>query len=320
MTQFSILVAGGAGFLGAHLCRRLLQHGHNVTCLDNFQTGSLRRIENLAASPNFKILHQSVRDVIPGRFDQIYNLASPASPPQYQKNPIETFKTNVLGTLNLLEFATANGSKLLQASTSEVYGDPLMHPQPETYFGNVNPTGVRACYDEGKRGAEALIYDFHRVHHTNVRVARIFNTYGPGMSVDDGRVISNFIVQALLAREITIYGDGEQTRSFCYCDDLIRGLIALMNADNTVFEPVNLGNPTEMNLLDLATRILSLTKSQSKITFHSQVRDDPRQRCPDITRATKLLNWKPTTSLHDGLKATIEYFRDTCAPLSKQGQ
>ena len=312
MASAKILVAGGAGFLGAQLCERLLGHGHQVYCLDNFQTGSIRRVERFLPLDNFHLMQQSVSDPIKGAFEQIYNLASPASPLQYQKNPIQTFKTNILGTLNLLEYATAYGSKFLQASTSEVYGDPMIHPQPETYFGNVNPIGRRSCYDEGKRGAETLIYDFQRVHRTNVRVARIFNTYGPGMDVNDGRVISNFIVQALTGRNITIYGDGKQTRSFCYCDDLICGLTALMNAEDCSFEPVNLGNPSEMNLKDLANLVLRLTGSGSGIIFNEAVSDDPRQRRPDIARAIKLLNWAPKTSLEEGLKLTIAYFQTVC--------
>ncbi|NTG29953.1 SDR family oxidoreductase [Agrobacterium rhizogenes] len=318
MTNFRVLIAGGAGFLGAKLCELLLDAEHVVYCLDNFQTGNIARIEHLLTRYNFSLIQQSVTEPIRGDFEHIYNLASPASPPQYQKDPIDTFKTNILGTLNLLEYATANCSKFLQASTSEVYGDPLVHPQPETYFGNVNPIGIRSCYDEGKRGAETLIYDFQRFHQTNIRVARIFNTYGPGMDISDGRVISNFIVQALTGKNITIYGDGNQTRSFCYRDDLVHGLIALMNAEDSVSEPVNLGNPDEMNLRDLADLILRLTNSDSEIVFNNAVSDDPQQRRPDVTRAAKLLDWSPKISLEEGLQKTISYFQSVCMSIGAE--
>ncbi|MCH4547474.1 SDR family oxidoreductase [Rhizobium changzhiense] len=308
MSGKAILVAGGAGFLGARLCEKLLARGDHITCLDNFQTGRLEAIDHLIRHKNFKILRQSVTEPVTGEFDEIFNLASPASPPQYQRDPIGTFTTNVLGTLALLKYATEKGAKILQASTSEVYGDPLVHPQTETYFGNVNCTGVRACYDEGKRGAEALIYDFHRVHRTNSRVARIFNTYGPGMDPDDGRVVSNFIVQALRGSDITIDGDGCQTRSFCYRDDLVDGLICLMDAQGPCSEPINLGNPNEMRVKDLAHLILRLTGSKSVLTFRDAARDDPKQRCPDISRAKSILNWQPSTPLEEGLIKTINYF------------
>lgn len=304
----NVLVTGGAGFLGAHLCERLLAKGHHVTCLDNYHTGSKANIEHLTEQSGFVLLEQSVCDRVDGRFDEIFNLACPASPPRYQADPIYTFKTSVLGTLNMLELASRCGAKFLQASTSEIYGDPLVHPQTETYRGNVNPIGIRSCYDEGKRGAETLVYDFQRFHSLNVRLVRIFNTYGPGMNPDDGRVVSNFIIQALKGDDITIYGDGSQTRSFCYRDDLIDGIVRLMDAPDTVSFPVNIGNPVEFTVRELAEIILSKIRSKSKIVFLPLPEDDPAQRCPDITRAREYLEWEPKVSLAEGLEKTIDYF------------
>jgi UDP-glucuronate decarboxylase len=303
-----ILVTGGAGFLGAFLCERLLAEGHLVTCLDNYYTGAKANIGHLLGRNGFNLIEQSVCDPIAGSYDEIYNFACPASPPHYQADPIYTFKTSVLGTLNMLEHARRWGAKILQASTSEVYGDPLVHPQKEAYWGNVNPVGVRSCYDEGKRGAETLIYDFHRHHGVNVRVVRIFNTYGPGMNPGDGRVVSNFIVQALRDEDITIYGDGRQTRSFCYRDDLVEGIIRLMNAPDHVSFPVNIGNPAEFTIRDLAAIVLEKLTSRSRLGFLPSPQDDPMQRCPDISRAREYLDWEPRVALRDGLERTIEYF------------
>ena len=306
-----ILVTGGAGFLGSHLCERLVADGHQVTALDNYYTGFRSNISDLLGRGRLALLEQSVCDPVEANFDEIYNLACPASPPHYQADPIYTFKTSVLGTLNMLELARRCGAKLLQASTSEVYGDPLVHPQKETYWGNVNTIGMRSCYDEGKRGAETLVYDYQRVHGVNVRVVRIFNTYGPGMNPDDGRVVSNFIIQALRGEDITIYGDGTQTRSFCYRDDLVEGIIALMNAPDHVSFPVNIGNPCEFTIRELAEIVLRQTGSRSKLVFRPLPQDDPMQRCPDISRAREYLGWKPSVFLHEGLDATIAYF-DSC--------
>lgn len=304
-----ILVTGGAGFLGAHICERLLEQGHVITCLDNYYTGFPVNIEHLRKSSRFRVVEQSVSDPFEGEFDEIFNFACPASPPHYQHDPIYTFKTSVVGTMNMLELARANEAKLLQASTSEIYGDPLVHPQKETYWGNVNTTGIRACYDEGKRGAETLTYDYHRVHGLNVRVARIFNTYGPGMNPSDGRVVSNFIIQALKGEDITIYGDGSQTRSFCYRDDLVEGVLKLMDARDTVNFPVNIGNPLEFTILELAELVLEMIPSKSKLIFMPLPEDDPTQRCPDITRAKVHLGWQPLVALREGLEKTIQYFR-----------
>jgi UDP-glucuronate decarboxylase len=302
-----ILVTGGAGFLGAHLCERLLNQGHRVVCLDNMYTGSVENIRHLFGH-RFGYWVRSVTEPLPSmEFDEIYNLACPASPVHYQADPIQTYMTSVLGIWNMLTVARDNGIKVLQASTSEVYGDPTVHPQPETYNGSVNPIGIRACYDEGKRGAETLMYDFNRVHNVNIRVARIFNTYGPGMHPADGRVVSNFIMQALRGENITIYGDGSQTRSFCYRNDLVEGLIRLMASDYTL--PVNLGNPGEFTIRELADLILSKTGSKSKIVFRPLPKDDPTQRRPDITRAVEYLDWVPSIGLSQGLNLTIEYFR-----------
>ena len=303
-----ILVSGGAGFLGAHLCKKLLDLGHHVVCLDNFCTGHRLSVAGFVPINRFELVEQSVEEPISGDFNEIYNLACPASPRHYQSDPIQTFKTSIFGVLNMLELADRTGAKLLQASTSEVYGDPSVHPQTESYRGNVSPTGIRACYDEGKRGAETLIYDFQRTRGTRVRVARIFNTYGPGMDVEDGRVVSNFIVQALQGKDITIHGDGSQTRSFCYRDDLVEGVLRLMDAPDEVSFPVNLGNPHEFTIAELAGLIVELTGSTSRFTFLPLPEDDPMQRCPDISLAIRYLGWTPKIDLREGLKQTIEYF------------
>lgn len=303
-----ILVTGGGGFLGAHICAELCARGLNVICIDNFSTGSPKNITLLKKLSNFSFFNHNICDPIDLDVDEIYNFACPASPPHYQADPIQTIKTAILGTLNMLELARKNGAKIIQASTSEIYGDPHIHPQPETYWGNVNTIGIRACYDEGKRAAETLIYDYQRQHNLNVRVARIFNTYGPGMNPSDGRVVSNFIVQALKGEPITLYGAGLQTRSFCYRDDLVEGIIRLMDAPATVSFPVNLGNPKEFTIYQLAKIILKLTGSNSKIVTYPMPLDDPTQRCPDITRAQKYLDWSPKVGLREGLSKTITYF------------
>ncbi|MEX0346890.1 MAG: UDP-glucuronic acid decarboxylase family protein [Rhizobiaceae bacterium] len=307
------MVAGGAGFLGSHLCVRLLEAGNRVVCVDNLQSGSVENVRMLRRFSRFTFLEHDIVEPLPviGRLDAIYNLACPASPPAYQENPVHTLQTSVNGSLNLLELATKNGSRILQASTSEVYGDPAQHPQCETYNGNVNPIGPRACYDEGKRCAETLFFDFHRTKGTKVKVARIFNTYGPGMRRDDGRVVSNLVVQALRGEDITIYGNGEQTRSFCYVDDMIDGLIKLMNSPRAVTGPINLGNPGEFTIRELADLVLQMTGSKSKITYLPLPVDDPQLRRPDISMANQALAWQPTTELKTGLKNTIAYFSDT---------
>ena len=307
----TILVTGGAGFLGSYLCEKLLASGAKVTCTDNLETGRYCSIEHLISNPSFSFHHHDVCNPF-DRFepvDEIYNFACPASPKFYQLDPVRTMQTNVLGALNTLNFAKACGAKFLQASTSEVYGDPLVHPQKETYFGNVNTTGIRACYDEGKRAAETLVYDFQRKHGVNVRTARIFNTYGPGMQADDGRVVSNFIVQTLKGENLTIYGDGSQTRSFCYRDDLIAGITKLMDANDDASFPVNIGNPNEFTMLELAELVINLTGTTSKLVFLPLPQDDPMQRCPDISLAKRHLNWMPKIELREGLEKTIAYFR-----------
>ncbi len=309
-----ILVTGGAGFLGSHLCERLLDMGSRVTCLDNYYTGFHSNISQLLKRNGFSVLEQSVMDETLGEFDEIYNFASPASPPHYQADPIYTFKTSVIGTMNMLELARSCGAKILQASTSEIYGDPLVHPQREDYWGNVNTIGIRSCYDEGKRGAETLVYDYHRQYGLNVRVVRIFNTYGPGMNPEDGRVVSNFIIQALRGEDLTIYGDGLQTRSFCYRDDLVEGIIRLMNAPDNVSFPVNIGNPGEFTVRELADLVLELTGSSSRIVNLPLPQDDPLQRCPDISRAKEHLGWEPKIQLREGLLRSIEYFRQFVQP------
>lgn len=302
-----ILVTGGAGFLGANLCRALLKHGaSSVICLDNFFSSSRRNIEDLFDDPRFELIRHDVTFPIYLEVDQIYNLACPASPIHYQRDPVQTTKTSVHGAINMLGLAKRLKAKILQASTSEVYGDPEVHPQGEDYPGCVNPIGPRSCYDEGKRCAETLFFDYHRQHGIDVKVARIFNTYGPGMQADDGRVISNFIVQALAGKDITIYGDGTQTRSFCYVDDMIDGLMRLIAS--SVQGPINLGNPAEMAIIDVAQMVISMTGSVSRIIHQPLPQDDPRRRRPDISRANEYLGWKPSTSLYDGLTRTIKFF------------
>jgi UDP-glucuronate decarboxylase len=304
-----ILVTGGAGFLGSHLCKRLISEGNEVLCLDNFYSGSKDNIVDLLNNPYFEIIRHDVTFPIYIEVDQIYNLACPASPVFYQKYPIQTTKTNVSGAINVLGLAKRLKIPVLQASTSEIYGDPNIHPQTEDYWGNVNCTGIRSCYDEGKRCAETLFFDYHRELGLDIRVARIFNTYGPNMAINDGRVVSNFIVQALNNVDITIYGEGTQTRSLCYVDDLINGFINLMNTPG-LHEPINLGNPIEMTIIDIAKSIINLTNSKSKLSFLPLPQDDPLQRCPDISKARNLLNWEPKIDQESGLKKTIDYFRN----------
>jgi len=303
-----ILITGGAGFLGSHLCERLLKEGHEVICLDNFFTGRKQNIAHLFANPGFEVLRHDVTDPFKVEVDQIYNLACPASPPHYQHNPIKTIKTSVIGAIHSLGLAKRVGARVFQASTSEVYGDPMVHPQPESYWGNVNPIGIRSCYDEGKRCAETLFFDYHRQNGVDIRVVRIFNTYGPRMLPDDGRVVSNFIVQALKGEDLTIYGDGTQTRSFCYVDDLIEGFVRLMNQDEIV-GPVNMGNPGEFTMLELAEVVLKKVGGASKITHLPLPGDDPKQRQPDISLAKEKLGWEPKVPLDEGLNQTIDYFR-----------
>lgn len=303
-----ILVTGGAGFLGSHLCERLLDDGHDVICADNFFTGSKDNIRHLLDNPYFELMRHDVTFPLYVEVDEIYNLACPASPIHYQHDPVQTTKTSVHGAINVLGLAKRIGAKVFQASTSEVYGDPEIHPQPEEYRGNVNPIGPRACYDEGKRCAETLFFDYHRQHGVNIRVARIFNTYGPRMHPNDGRVVSNFIMQALRNEPITIYGDGSQTRSFCYCSDLIEGFVRMMAAPDGLTGPINLGNPGEFTIKQLAEKIIELTGSSSKLTFQNLPVDDPLQRQPIIEKAEKELDWRPTVALEDGLKETIRYF------------
>ncbi|MDX9714676.1 MAG: SDR family oxidoreductase [Dissulfurispiraceae bacterium] len=304
-----ILVTGGAGFLGSHLCEKLLAEGHEVVCADNFYTGRKSNIKHLMHNPYFEIIRHDVCFPLYIEVDEIYNLACPASPIHYQFDPVQTTKTSVHGAINMLGLAKRIKAKILQASTSEIYGDPAVHPQTESYWGNVNPIGFRSCYDEGKRCAETLFFDYHRQHNLKIKVARIFNTYGPRMHPNDGRVVSNFIMQALRNEDITVYGDGTQTRSFCYVDDLIRGLISLMSSRDEFTGPVNIGNPTELTILDIAEKIVSLTKSSSKIIFKPLPADDPMQRRPDISLAKTELNWQPAISLEEGLESTIAYFR-----------
>lgn len=310
MAKKRILITGGAGFLGSHLCTRLLQEGHYVICLDNFFTGRRENIHHLETNPNFELIEHDIIESIDIAVDEIYNLACPASPPFYQKDPVYTTKISVLGALNVLDLAKRYNAKILQASTSEVYGDPEIHPQPESYKGSVNPIGIRACYDEGKRCAESLFFDYNRQYGTKIKVIRIFNTYGPNMNPDDGRVVSNFIVQALRGESITIYGEGTQTRSFCYVDDLIEGMVRLMNSNETFVGPVNIGNPHEFTMLELAQKVLHLTDSQSELVFQPLPQDDPLQRQPIIALAKQELGWEPNVILEEGLKRTIEYFRN----------
>ncbi|HSO67524.1 MAG TPA: UDP-glucuronic acid decarboxylase family protein [Desulfatirhabdiaceae bacterium] len=304
-----ILVTGGAGFLGSHLCDRLVTEGHDVLCLDNFFTGSKTNIAHLMIKPNFETIRHDLVQPLYLEVDEIYNLACPASPIHYQYNPVKTIKTCIMGAINMLGLAKRVKAKILQASTSEVYGDPAVHPQPETYWGNVNPIGIRSCYDEGKRCAETLFFDYYRQNRVNIRVVRIFNTYGPRMHPNDGRVVSNFGVQALKGKDITIFGDGTQTRSFCYVDDLIDGMVKMMNGPDAFVGPVNLGNPGEFTISELARIIIRLTGSTSRLVFRPLPADDPMQRKPDITTAQERLNWQPGIQLEEGLNATIAYFR-----------
>ena len=306
-----VLVTGGAGFIGSHLCRRLLERGEEVLCVDNFYTGRRENIRDLVAHPLFEVLRQDITFPLYVEVDQIYNLACPASPKHYQFDPVQTTKTSVHGAINMLGLAKRLRAPILQASTSEVYGDPEVHPQPESYWGRVNPIGPRSCYDEGKRCAETLFFDYHRQHGLAIRVARIFNTYGPNMQAEDGRVVSNFIVQALRGEDITIFGDGLQTRSFCYVDDMVEALLRLMDHPENSTGPVNLGNPAERSIRDIAEAVLRLTGSRSQIVFHPLPVDDPRQRQPDIREARRLLGWEPVTALEEGLQRTIDYFRST---------
>lgn len=304
-----VLVTGGAGFLGSHICDRLVEAGHDVICLDNFFTSQKQNISHLLDKPNFELLRHDVTHPLWLEVDEIYNMACPASPVHYQYNPIKTMKVSVMGAINVLGMAKRTGAKVLQASTSEVYGDPSVHPQPESYRGNVNPIGVRACYDEGKRAAETLFFDYYRSNRVNIRVVRIFNTYGPRMHPYDGRVVSNFILQALRGEDITLYGDGSQTRSFCYVDDLVSGIIAMMNGSDDFVGPVNLGNPHEFTIKQLAEIIIEMTGSNSRLTTMPLPADDPTHRQPDITLAQEHLNWEPTVQLREGLTKTIDYFK-----------
>lgn len=304
-----ILVTGGAGFLGSHLCERLLNEGNEVICLDNYFTGNKRNIVHLMGNPYFEVIRHDITAPFYIEVDEIYNLACPASPIHYQYNPIKTVKTSVMGAINMLGLAKRIHAKVLQASTSEVYGDPVVHPQPEGYWGNVNPIGIRSCYDEGKRCAETLFFDYHRQNNVRIKVVRIFNTYGPRMHPNDGRVVSNFIMQALRGEDITLYGDGNQTRSFCYCDDLIDGLIRMMATDDSVIGPINIGNPKEFTIKQLAELVIELTGSKSKIVYMPAPADDPKQRQPVIDQAKAILHWEPTIQLREGIMKTIEYFK-----------
>lgn len=319
-----VLVTGGAGFLGSHLCDRLIRDGHEVLCLDNFFTGRRENVMHLLDEHRFELVRHDVTEPVLLEVDQIYNLACPASPVHYQYNPVKTVKTNVMGTINMLGLAKRVRARILQASTSEIYGDPEPHPQPETYWGNVNPIGLRSCYDEGKRLAETLMMDYRRQNHVDTRIARIFNTYGPRMLENDGRVISNFIVQALRGEELTIYGDGTQTRSFCYVDDLTEGMVRLMNVEENshpsidVHEPVNLGSANEFTMRDLATEVARSTGVDAQVRYCPLPADDPRQRRPDLNRAKDLLAWSPTVQLADGLKRTVAYFRESLAGKSDE--
>ena len=306
--SMQILVTGGAGFLGSHLCEALLQMGHKVVCVDNFYTGDADNVAHLRTNPHFELLRHDVTFPLYVEVEGIFNLACPASPVHYQRDPVQTFKTSVHGAINMLGLAKRTGARFLQASTSEIYGDPEVSPQEESYWGNVNPIGIRSCYDEGKRGAETLTFDYHRQYKTDIRVARIFNTFGPKMAINDGRVVSNFIVQALKNDPITIYGDGSQTRSFCYVDDLIEGLIKLFFTED-IHEPVNIGNPAPIPMTTLAKEVIELAGSTSKLSFEPLPGDDPKQREPDISKAKTLLGWEPKISRQEGLKKTVEYFR-----------
>lgn len=309
-TNKRIAVTGGAGFLGSHLCERLIGDGHEVLCVDNFFTGAKQNISHLLNNPRFELIRHDVTFPLYIEVDEIYNLACPASPIHYQHDPVQTTKTSVHGAINMLGLAKRIKAKIFQASTSEVYGDPEIHPQPESYWGNVNPTGIRSCYDEGKRCAETLFFDYHRQHHLRIKVARIFNTYGPRMHPNDGRVVSNFIVQALQDKPITVYGEGNQTRSFCYVDDLIEVFVHLMDSPDDFTGPVNTGNPGEFTILELAQKVISMTDSKSTISFATLPMDDPKQRQPDITLAREKLGWEPKISLEQGLRPTIDYFAE----------
>ena len=304
-----ILVTGGAGFIGSHLCEKLLSQGHEVICVDNYFTGSKNNIKNLMDNSKFELIRHDITFPLYLEVDRIYNFACPASPIHYQHDPVQTIKTSVHGAINMLGLAKRLGARVFQASTSEVYGDPEIHPQHELYWGKVNPIGPRSCYDEGKRCAETLFFDYHRQHNVNIKIARIFNTYGPKMRPDDGRVVSNFIVQALLDKDIAIYGDGTQTRSFCYIDDLISVIQIFMNSDHDFTGPVNIGNPDEFSILELAQKVIHLTESKSKLVFKELPADDPKQRQPDIMLAKEKLHWEPKIKLNDGLRHTIEYFK-----------
>jgi UDP-glucuronate decarboxylase len=312
-----VLVTGGAGFIGSHLCARLLDEGHEVLCIDNFFTGTRTNVAKLLENPRFELMRHDVTFPLYVEADQIYNLACPASPVHYQFDPVQTTKTSVHGAINMLGLAKRLRCRILQASTSEVYGDPQVHPQPESYWGHVNPIGYRSCYDEGKRCAETLFFDYHRQHKLQIKVARIFNTYGPNMHPNDGRVVSNFIMQALLNRPITIYGNGEQTRSFCYVSDLVDGLMRLMNSEAKVTGPINLGNPGEFTIRELAEMVIALTGSKSKLVKRPLPQDDPKQRQPDIARAKKTLGWQPKVKLQDGLNKTIPYFENVIRTTGK---
>lgn len=308
-SKMRTLITGGSGFIGSHLCERILASGHEVLCVDNYYTGRRQNIEHLLTNPRFEPLRHDITSPIYVEVDEIYNLACPASPIHYQFDPVQTLKTSVQGSINMLGLAKRLKAKIFQASTSEVYGDPLVHPQPESYWGNVNPLGLRACYDEGKRAAETLFFDYHRQHGVRIKVARIFNTYGPRMHPNDGRVVSNFIMQALRGDPITIYGDGSQTRSFCYVDDMVEGFARLMSSDDGFSGPVNLGNPSEFTIRELAEMVIALTGSRSQFIFRPLPSDDPKQRQPDISLAREKLDWTPQVELREGLKRTIDYFR-----------
>lgn len=309
LTEQQVMVTGGAGFIGSHLCERLIERGEDVLCVDNFFTGSRTNVRPLLSNPRFELLRHDVTIPLYVEVDRIFNLACPASPIHYQFDPVQTTKTSVHGAINMLGLAKRTKARILQASTSEVYGDPVIHPQVESYWGNVNPIGLRACYDEGKRCAETLFFDYHRQHGVEIKVARIFNTYGPRMHPQDGRVVSNFIMQALRGEDITIYGDGQQTRSFCYVDDLVEALLRLMDSPAEITGPMNLGNPGEFSMLELAEQVIRLTQSRSKIIHMPLPADDPKQRRPDISYAKSVIDWQPTVPLEDGLKRTIAYFR-----------
>lgn len=305
----TILITGGAGFLGSHLCRKLLSQNNHITCIDNLLTGSQKNIDELQSNQNFRFINHDITNQFKGEYDEIYNLACPASPIHYQTDPIKTMKTSILGSINLLELAKQHNSKIFQASTSEIYGDPEVHPQEESYWGHVNPIGPRSCYDEGKRCAETLFFDYHRQHNLDIKLVRIFNTYGPRMNPHDGRVVSNFIVQAIKGDDISIYGDGSQTRSFCYVEDMIDGFVSMMSSSENISGPINLGNSTEFSILELAEKVIDKIGGKSKIVFNDLPIDDPKKRKPDITKAKNDLDWSPKVSLDEGLEMTVNYFK-----------